>query len=543
MLPLPEIFAGIGLIFIGVRTLAANLRQIAGPRLRRIISAGIRSAPRASLIGLLGGLATQSANGTAFIAVSMVSAGIIPVAPALPIVVWGAVGVTGKIVLAGINIDMWVMLVTGIVGMCFYFNLQHSPRWGNPVGAVLGLCLLFLGIHFVKVAASDLAADRTARDLLLLAQNWYPLGLVMGAAFGFLVQNGTTVAMIAASFAAGGLLAGEQSVLIAVGASLGAGLASYLEFANQAGDARLLAMFYVVSKLLGAALMAPLLLFEHYTGMPLLFAGFVAVTQQPALQTAMAYAATQCLAALPMTLMRVPILRLLRRGTWRNTQRSLTEPTFIFPAAAGEANAALDLVDREQARLLGQLPDLLTGLLPEAAADVTAKELHNAGRAVLGEVSGFLRLVTQEDGGGVAAFRIAACEGRNELLSGLFDAVYECAVELATARDDAMARGLIDGLHALLATAAEELSSSGGDIDLISELTFERTEMADDMRAGLLARTPPVAPEQRRALVRAAGMYETVVWLLHRYATTFRAGGAAITATKATPVLAVLPMA
>ena len=88
-----------------------------------------------------------------------------------------------------------------------------------------------------------------------------------------------------------------------------------------------------------------------------------------------------------------------------------------------------------------------------------------------------------------------------------------------------MARGLIDGLHALLATAAEELSSSGGDIDLISELTFERTEMADDMRAGLLARTPPVAQEQRRALVRATGMYETVVWLLHRYATTFRAGG------------------
>ena len=86
MLPLSEIFAGIGLIFIGVRTLAANLRQIAGPRLRRMMNAGIRSAPRASLIGLLGGLATQSANGTAFIAVSMVSAGIIPVAPALPIV-------------------------------------------------------------------------------------------------------------------------------------------------------------------------------------------------------------------------------------------------------------------------------------------------------------------------------------------------------------------------------------------------------------------------------------------------------------------------
>jgi hypothetical protein len=95
-----------------------------------------------------------------------------------------------------------------------------------------------------------------------------------------------------------------------------------------------------------------------------------------------------------------------------------------------------------------------------------------------------------------------------------------------TARDDAMARGLIGGLHALLATAAEELSLSGGDIDLISKLTFERTEMADDMRADLLARTPPVAPEQRRALVRAAGMYETVVWLLHRCAATFRAGGA-----------------
>jgi hypothetical protein len=52
MTPLPEIFAGIGLIFIGVRTLAANLRQIAGPRLRRMMNAGIRSAPRASLIGL-----------------------------------------------------------------------------------------------------------------------------------------------------------------------------------------------------------------------------------------------------------------------------------------------------------------------------------------------------------------------------------------------------------------------------------------------------------------------------------------------------------
>ena len=73
------IFAGIGLIFIGVRILAANMKQMSGPRFRRIVTGNVRSVPRACLIGLVGGLATQSANGTAFIIVSMVSAGVLPV--------------------------------------------------------------------------------------------------------------------------------------------------------------------------------------------------------------------------------------------------------------------------------------------------------------------------------------------------------------------------------------------------------------------------------------------------------------------------------
>ena len=80
------------MFFIGVRMIGTHLKQLAGPRMRRLVEASVRSRVRGSMLGTLAGVMTQSSNAVTFILASMISAGLLDVRRAVPVVVWSSVG-------------------------------------------------------------------------------------------------------------------------------------------------------------------------------------------------------------------------------------------------------------------------------------------------------------------------------------------------------------------------------------------------------------------------------------------------------------------
>ena len=74
-----DIFAGLGLFFVGVKLIGSNLKQLSGRWFRRLIGGATRNTLSAALLGVLSGALTQSSSAITFISISMVTAGLIEV--------------------------------------------------------------------------------------------------------------------------------------------------------------------------------------------------------------------------------------------------------------------------------------------------------------------------------------------------------------------------------------------------------------------------------------------------------------------------------
>src|SRR5215510_10855413 len=119
---LPNIIAGLGLFFSGLRLIDSNLRQVAVRRLRTIIGQLTQQTWVASLIGMLAGALVQSSSGIVFILVSLVSSGLTTVRRALPIVTWANVGCCALIFVAVLDLRLAILYMVGIAGAASAFD-------------------------------------------------------------------------------------------------------------------------------------------------------------------------------------------------------------------------------------------------------------------------------------------------------------------------------------------------------------------------------------------------------------------------------------
>jgi phosphate:Na+ symporter len=55
-----DIFAGLGLFFVGIKLIGTNLKQLTGRWFRRMIAAATRNPIASALVGMLSGALTQS---------------------------------------------------------------------------------------------------------------------------------------------------------------------------------------------------------------------------------------------------------------------------------------------------------------------------------------------------------------------------------------------------------------------------------------------------------------------------------------------------
>ena len=118
-----DIFAGLGLFFVGVKLIGANLKQLTGKWFRGLMAAATQSSLRSSLLGLLSGALTQSSNAITFISISMVTAGLVEVAGVVPMVIWANVGTSLLVLVAAVDTNLAVLF--------------RPPATMNPLASIM----------------------------------------------------------------------------------------------------------------------------------------------------------------------------------------------------------------------------------------------------------------------------------------------------------------------------------------------------------------------------------------------------------------------
>ena len=341
--------SGVGLFFFGLHLMGTGLKQASSRRFRSLLAHFTRRAWRGSLLGILAGVLLQSTTAVTVILASMADTGLVTVRQALPVVAWANVGTT-FIVFAGVlDLHTFVLYLLGVSAVAFVFS--GEVRWKPLIGVALGLSLLFYGIDAMKGSAADLRGEPWFNVLLTQARGSYLLAFGAGAAFSFLTQSTTAVALIAVTLAKAGMLGVDETLMIVYGGNVGSTFSRMILASGLKGSSRQIAHFQDLYKIGGSALFVLLFYVELYSRLPLVKALSAAISGG-ALETQAALANLFCnlAPALLLTPLLGPTHRLLDR-LWPPTEaEDFAKLKYLHPQALNEPESAIDLVEKEQAR-------------------------------------------------------------------------------------------------------------------------------------------------------------------------------------------------
>ncbi len=532
---LASFLGGLGLFLMGMRGVGSHLQQMTGKRLRRAIARATRSAISGGITGAALGALTQSSNAVTFIATSMVQAGIISLKSALPVVAWSNLGTAVLVLAASLDLRLTALWLLGCAGCSLAFGLDYRGRWKVGLGAVFYLGLLFLGLVMLKAAAGPLRGSVVVQQAMAFAGDALLPPFLVGAVVTMIAQSSSTVTILAIALTQSGLLTGAQAGMAVCGASLGSGLSVLLLAGGLRGTARQLSVFQTLFKSAGAVLFA--LLFVAWRlaapSAELPFAGlWGGITLADRL--ALLFLGLQIVPALGIAPLLPLIPRLLERLSPPTLEEGLSRPRFIYDQALEDPPTALDLVEREQVRLFGQLPPLLNAVR-EGGAGVPGPPravVSDGSAAVEAAVAAFLQELLARGCGRPELGRAVALDLLNTLLGSLRETVAELAavLDVAAYREPGDPVGtlvypLAEALHLLLTELHETiLSRKGEDAEMLWHLASDRSEMMDGMRRRFSAAGGDLPQGGHELLFRATALFERAVWLIGRNALLLRPG-------------------
>ena len=522
-----SLFAGIGLIFIGSQFLTAGVRQVVGARLRDILAQSTRSVGRAMIVGVGAGAIIQSPNAIAFVAAGLIGAGAMTVEAASLIVIWSYVGNLTKLFAAAIDLQAVALVGLGIVGLGYYLEWDKHRVRQHWIKALLGLSLLLTGIQLMIAGTVPLRSAPWVRDIIVGAETYYPVGFLIGAVLAVVAQ-GTTVAIILIGVARGGLLEMDQAAIVAAGALLGMGFFSYMQAANLQGEERQLSVLQLILKIIATAILLPLLLVEHFFGIPTVLAASKLLSDDISMRLIFLWWLGGILPAIVLLPVNQSVCRLLARLSPATQEQSLARPRFIFAQAAEDPASALNLVLREQSRVFEVVPTTLERVCEGGRTDINANDLSNGANTLLATIEQFLAATLRAAPGSEYAERVISAQYVNQIMHELIATTTSFADVIATARSGRQEldiySDLAEPLHAMLATVSDRMASgSAPDAAAITQLGRPRDELFADLRARVMEQSAGHSWEQQEAFYKASRLFERVVWLVFRLGTSLSA--------------------
>lgn len=517
--------AGLALFFHGVGGIRSHLNGLTSRRLRKQLSRWARRPVLAGAWGFVFGAITQSSTAVAFILTGLVSGGLMSTAHALPIVAWANLGTAVLVFFVSFNLHLAFLYVLGVAGLALAFNV--GPVRARPVVAALfSVGLLFFGLQMMKDAFAPLSGFAWFADVVVFLQGSALAAFVFGLLLRLLVQSSSAIAVIAIALAHGGLFGAEQAVMMMYGTGVGVGLSVFLLSANLQGVPRRLALYQAIINGSSGLTLCVLFYVEKFSGVPLALGLAERLADNDNLRLAFAFLFLQSTAVAFALAFSRSAAGWLERLSPPTDEQDLSRPRYLSEEALEDPESALDLVEKEQLRLLGHLPEQVATVLPDTAATapVPAGVLHRGVSAVAAETHSFLRDLAEREADRDTSRRVLALERRLALVSSLNETTHGfvetfSALRAGPAPGDAFVDNLAESLHTLLLSALDAARSGDpAETDLLLRMTADRGDLMERLRRNLLAGPRELDHRQKSHLFYLTSLFERAVWLLRQLA-------------------------
>jgi phosphate:Na+ symporter len=510
------LLSGLGLFFIGVRSLSANLVPLAGRRTRAAFARALRGPASSAASGTLAGLMTQSSSAVSWIIVGFVRAGVLTVGPALTAPMWSNVGTALLPLLVAIDTLTAASMVIGFVGFAIYFKLARTDRLRNMLEAALGAALVLFGMHIVSSVVGPVREAMMSSNVLATATHSPWLLAAIGAGFSFAAQSSSVAAAIAVAGVGAHLFDFNSALPLIAGANAAAICNNAMMMLGETLPGRCVFGLQALQKATGSLLLVAFAVAAAWWP-----AEAASIMSQAASgaggQIAVVFAVAQLGGALVTSVLARRVEMLLRRWAPVNPADALAQPAFLLREALTDPPVALDLTVREVARLSARLPLLLDRVRAEAdPATPAATVLLTAGATLADAIRGYLAsLLDNQPNRNEVASALQLKEAADNA-GDLHEAVAELVAAVPVITSLPITANLVEALHVLLAVVADHAESLGADDpDFVLGLFGDRDELMEELRQRF-ASGAGVGVEIQDALFRVTVLFERIIWLARR---------------------------
>lgn len=516
---LAEILAGLGLLFVGLKSLSSHLQQATGRGVRQMLRSATRSPLTGLLSGTLAGAATQSSNAVAIICGNLVRGGVLTTRDAIPVVAGGNVGTAALVFVAAIDFRLVVLYLVALVGFGFQLRLDRQPSWREWMGVALGLALALLGLDFIKQGPR--AIDPAVLGAALDAGFSPLLGFAAGLAAAALSQSSSTPTILVLALLQSSVMGLDGAFYVVLGANLGSGLATLIAAGGLEGTGRQLCYVHILVKAIGCAAVFALWLAVGRAGadpaqwLSALGGG------QPAVSLSLLFLALQLAGAVPVAFGRGVTETIAIRFSPPTLEDGASRPRYIHDRAMEAPATALDLSEREIQRLIQLLPTLLPDLdVTESAGAGERLALWRGAASIARTTEHFLTDLIGRAPERESLDIALSQQSLLEMICVLQDTLHDFAeVVESYERPPQLAFNLSESLRVNVLLLAD--ASSAEDYDVIAALTADRSKLLNDIRRSLVGASLGAGEDARRLLL-ATSLFERAIWLIRRTSVALR---------------------
>ena len=251
------LFGGLSLFLYGMDELSRALEASAGRQMRRLLAALTGGAVRGALTGLAVTAVLQSSSAVTVMLIGFVSAGLLTLQQAVPVIFGANIGTTVTAQLLAFRVEdiRWPILLAGVM-MLFFCSRERGKAAGR---ALIAFGLLFEGIAVMGGAMAPLAGSPLFREWMFRVREKPLLGLLAGLGMTLTVQSSSATIAVLQNLAAqpgadGGSILGLAGALpVLLGDNVGTTITVVLASLGSSRSAKRAAAAHVVFNLSGAA--------------------------------------------------------------------------------------------------------------------------------------------------------------------------------------------------------------------------------------------------------------------------------------------------
>lgn len=525
--------AGLAFFFHGLDGVKESLKSMAGRSLRQRIERYTSSGALAALWGFILGALAQSSTAASFIVTGFVSSRLLTLRRALTMVAWANLGTVVLPFIASFDIRTAIALILGVGGLLAAFRTGREfllPAWRG----LFMLGLLMMGLQFLKDATGTIPDEPWFRHFATTLGDSLAFGFLVGIASRMVIQSTSAIVVIVVTFVNSGILTEGQAAMMVHGAGVGVGATVLLMGRSSHGLPRQLAYFQAIINSTAGAILALEVITAKLTGLPSVMDLIrTTITSDPSRMLALVYLVQQslCVAIAEVCGNRWP--HWLNQLSPPTDAQNLATPMYIDQGAGVDPASFLDMIGREQARIIDRLPDILDCVRSDGERTMAeCNHMAESCKSLGTEIHHALRELSQTRLDRQDAEQLLALDIKQRAVDQLVTEIAHFARAALEERrtsepgSESNSNGLLfamtEGLHLVLSQLVEcERTRASGDVAMLMMIVGDRGDLMEQLRADIAESTSNGA---RPGLQYTLALFERAMWLVGKVAPAAPAG-------------------